>query len=853
MLNLFRYLPSSGRWLSIGLLLLLSLGIAERTAAAQPLISAGAVAGLKISEAKSLQQLGDLLTTLEVSAQRTLAAASPDYALQESLITAAGAAVSPLFELYQTSTRSTQNRQKSEALFVRNQALLHRILLHNQAVVRDYQENRLDEMANPTKFFQSAAWQSPQKLISLASYWLGWNGYYASLLMGPDAKVRKTMLEQAVTGFSRSFIDFKEDEITTKSLYGRGLVYMQLELFGRAAYDFKSVKEKVDRNDSLYLNCLYQEAVITHQLGKAPVARQLIQAIRENYLQAQIPAAIQLGIKKLEIQLIVDADGGAGETRSKVARLTKQAEQTPDEVISHFQRLRQVAASDADLFGEFYGYVRDHAAVLGGLSEEELTPVGILAIADGYFEQKDFARAGPLYQQLKSKNPVAIKQQADRVWLNLAFIENGRGNWDGVVNLLTGFTARFPRSAQLEGAAGLYYGAALAGHGQSASKTNYQTLVSASQNYVKHCQNCSGSSDAQFLLGQYYQNMGQSQQAVAAFARVGKESPSYFVAAFHVAAAHMNLLDAQARGEDIPARPTAASRAKNVGELLRQYRSTGRQNPAARPLQPNWALLSGRFELYGSSPDYESALAAVAGFENRFPGRAALLGEVLAVRAAAYQGLGNQAEFKWQIDRLGERSAGDQRAYTLLQNLADRLYSNTGAGEGGQSAVTRSAIICYRQLLSLSMANTEYQAYLPALNLRLGKLYRLAGRRPEAVTLYRQWLVQDRDSADALLGLAETYSEMGQWQAAIEIWRQLSDGLKSGSPEWFRARYQNAIAYQRLDRGDRACTIARMIRVLHPSLDTEVAEQFGAIEVETCPPGAGETIPANDSDSNNRH
>jgi len=263
-------------------LLLISVSTVPVNAAARPLTSVSAVEALNIDQAKSLQRLRSVVGTLEVSVTRALANKSPNYALQEALITGAGAVVSPLFARYQASPNS---RSTSEALFIRNQAMLNQILHHYQGVIRNYQENRLDGMDSPDRFFKSAAWQSPQKLISLASYWLGWNGYYASLLMAPEAAARKTMLQQAVTGFSRSFIDFQEDEITTRSLYGRGLVYGQLRQFGHAAYDFKSVREKVGRDDSLYLNCLYQEAVISHEMGKDKVAGKLLAAISENRWQ----------------------------------------------------------------------------------------------------------------------------------------------------------------------------------------------------------------------------------------------------------------------------------------------------------------------------------------------------------------------------------------------------------------------------------------------------------------------------------------------------------------------------------------------------------------------------------------
>ena len=384
----------------------LLLAFSSAIAAAQPLTSAAAVKALNSDQVRSLERANSVVSILEASVKRAVGVSKPNYKLQEALISSAGALVSPLFEL---AGKSGQSQRRGQALFIRNQALLNQMLQHHQRVIRNYQEHKLDQMDDPTQFFHSAAWQSPQKLISLSSYWLGWNGYYASLLMTAESAERKTMLQQAVTGFSRSFIDFQEDEITTRSLYGRGLVYGQLRLFGRAAYDFKSVREKVSRDDSLYLNCLYQEAVISHELGKDQVATKLLAAIQENYLQSDIPAPVRVGIKKLQTRMML---GNTTKTSSAMAAATEP--RRPADVIDEFNRLRQLAAGDPDLFGELYSYASEHAIELAELTYDQLSPAGVLAIADWHFDQQNFDRAAALYQPLKENRPRAISAQADR-------------------------------------------------------------------------------------------------------------------------------------------------------------------------------------------------------------------------------------------------------------------------------------------------------------------------------------------------------------------------------------------------------------------------------------------------------
>ena len=402
-----------------------------------------------------------------------------------------------------------------------------------------------------------------------------------------------------------------------------------------------------------------------------------------------------------------------------------------------------------------------------------------------------------------------------------------------MVALLRKFSATFPRSGQLDSAAAFYYRAAVASYRQSSSKRSYQTYISAAQNYVKNCRACVGVSDAQFSLGQYYQRQDQPARAFTAFSRVNSDSNHYFVAAHSVANAHVTLLEAHERGAELPAGPSAASRLAQVRKRVNQYRATGQQNAAARPLQPNWAVLMGRYYMLGSKPDPAAALAAVKDFESRFPDNNVLKPELLRIRAVAYQGLNQPDQFVTQVNQLGDMAAGNKQAYNALQRLAENLYARLDGEQSARNLLNATAM-AYQQLISVSTANSTYHVYLPGLYSHLGKVYRLSGQQVEAIKLYQQWLTADDESADALLAMAESYVEIKQWQQALQAWRRLTDGLQSGSEQWFNARYQTAVAHLQLKRSDRACTIATMVRVLHPDSQTEYGQKFADIESQNC-------------------
>ena len=836
-------------WAIAGLLLLCLLGDLR----AAPLTRVKSVEALNIEQIKSLPGMAKLMDQLAASMAATLSGKTPNYELQQALLAAAGGVVSPLFELYQGADQSAGTRQQVEQLYLDNRQLINRALQHNQAVIRDYQENHLDQMDNPAEFFQSAAWQGPQKTISIGSYWLGWNGYYASLVMGPELEIRKTILQEAVTAFSRSFIDFKEQQITTKSLYGRGLVYLQQAVYGRAAYDFKSVKEKVGREDPLYLNCLYQEAVISHQLGNQQVALSLLAAIKGNYLQSDIPAGVRLGIKKLQAQLLVAAGDEPTSGATKLASASKSAasekrgtKKTPAgrpsgraDVLKRFEKLKAVAHNDQELFAEFYDFSRDNADKLAELSFAVLTPVAALAVADWHFQRSEFVPAETLYRQLKAKNPRVVKAYADRVQLNLAYLDNRTGEYGQVVKGLKKFSSRYPQSPQLADAVALYYAAALAEYKESGSKADYRALIHATGDFVNNCKSCSGRDEAFFLLAQHHQKLGDMGPALKAYSRVSSHSSHYFVAAYYLASSHLSTVE---NGGPAVSKRQIKSAHKKLGKLLKQYVNGGKNSPAAASLQPNWALLIGRYQLFSQPPKFEQALAGLAGFEQDYPQAEDLLPQLLMVRAQANQKLNRPDQLVSQIAELAKIAASDKPAYQRLQTLADRFYRQLKLNRADGSALNLkqpnsalAAIQSYQHLIRLSQPGSGYGGYLLAMELRLGKLYRAVVSPEQAIGVYQQILTRAPQSADALFALAETHSEGQQWQSAIELWRRINAGLESGSDRWLQARYQTALALQGLERPDAACTITRMTQLLHPELgNLQLNDSFVAIEQSSC-------------------
>ncbi|MBV1914750.1 MAG: tetratricopeptide repeat protein [Pseudomonadales bacterium] len=867
--------------ISIALILLCNTN--QAIAAIKPLTSAAAVEQANIAEADSLAKIQSSLDRMLVSAKQTTTKPRPNFKLQEALITASGAAAGQIFLLYQSGQQSIDRRKLAEILLLENRDLLQHLLKHNEAVVRNYQEHELDKMADPVKFFESEQWQMPQQLISLASYWSGWNGYYASLLMSPDLPLRTTVLNESIEAFSRSFIDFAEDEITTKSLYGRGLVYKQLGTYGRAAYDFRSVKQRVGAEHPLYLSCLYQEALISYESGNITVAKAILKNIQSNYLQQDIPEFIRLGIKKLEAQFILDPDAETSRTAQIAATDSSQEARTKTnstntktssgqisgtefgkslsstEIQTRFLQLKAVAYNDPELFGEFYRYSKKHAAELGSLSYKELTPTAALALADNHFESEQFEAAQIIYQQLIDDKPEIIQSYADGVWLRSAHIYNQQKDWIAASDLLANFNQKFPDSNYSNQVTELFYSAAISQQRAEKTASNYQRYIQATRNYIEHCASCPRIDDAYYTMGRHYIRQKKRGAAIAAFAKVRPQSTHYFIASFHVANAQVSALERLEREGTIQ-NPEAMARFRSAKQILARYNNSGINDKAAAPIRPNWALLQARFYLLPIEPDYTAAITLLNNFDRLISAtpkkgnhaNAPLKQQAAVVRAIAYQRLGDKKLFKDAIVQLTQGASGKQRSsasnYEALQRLANRFYHESGITKANlastksgplptnkESQAADAARFIYQQLATISATRAAYKPHLFAVRFRLAELYRYNQQLPLALNLYLELVNEDPDSADALYALGQTYSRMEQWRNALETWRQMSDGLDAGSPYWFEARYQTAFSMQQLDRADKACSIAKMTRILHPDLDdTEFAALFRTIESESC-------------------
>jgi tetratricopeptide (TPR) repeat protein len=792
---------------------------------------------LDVDEMASLGELTAALDLLQRNLTHAINEGAPSYAFQQLVLTKSGDMLSRSVSLYEgpNSAKRTSNAE-AKALLLTNRAVIKEILSLNEAIIRDYQEYHLDELSDPAAFFASPAWQHPQQLISFASYWLGWNGYYTSLLLSGDDSLRKEVLEEAIDGFSRALIDFKKDSIATKSLFGRGLSYKQLEVYGRAAYDFELIKEKLPKSDPLYVRCLYEEAALSFETGNLRLASSQLKQIREDIPKAQSPEDVLLRLNRLEAKIFV------ARSDTEEAEMGTDPNARDELYRKTFGELKQLAAHKEGLAPELYRYVQTHASAFETLSYAELEPMGALAMGDAFFDREEYDKATPYYTKLYAEPPSMLPGRMDRVWFRLAYLSSKNEQWDRTTTFLEPFPERFPASPLAKEASSLFHVAAHAHYKRNPTPQAHAQYLASLHRYLRQCRGCPDRSEVHYQLGDHYRKEGMTQQAIDEFLKVGTDSASFAIAAVKILEFYLEQLESlQSAGEAQDER--SAELYQDANALQSRVRAFALARPTAstvRATAPYRALLQARLRLFAPHDACNDILTELSGFERRFPQRADLHQEAMGLRIVCYYQLRRSDEGEAEVQRLTRDRAIDPRRYASLQKLADRFYRQSQVTEGGEdraadSVSANAALALYRHLDAISRDNADYARFIDSIQLRIARIYVEKHRLAEAIGMYEQILQRNPRSADAMHALGLLYGETGQWQLALETWRRFSDGVQLGTHHWFVSRFETAKALERLGMLDRACTVAKMTLVLHPDLgDDELADEFVQIRSRTC-------------------
>ncbi len=785
----------------------------------------GAVKGLSVDKISSRRELEAALEVLSSYVQVGGTPETPGFAMQKMVLEKAGRCTGKIVTL-QHASAGALTQERARDLFNANRGIIKRLLVRSTEFIEDLQENRLDEMEDTAAFFASSAWQEPHYLISLASYWLSWNGYYASLLYSVDDALRKDLLEQAIEGFSRSVIDFKEQEIVVRSLFGRSLCYKEMQAFEKATVDINAVLGKIGRDNELYVRCRYEKALISFLAGKYEAVMTQLQEIAEDVDVRAIPRVMQKGLSALRVKTRLalleqhEARYGAAET---------------EKYLSALKELRELVRQSPDQAGELYRFVRDHGDIFIGRPFGELGPVGTLAVADACFKAGQYEKAALRYSYVCTAQNHLVRKRMDDIYFRLAFSHCRNEAWTKALAAFTTLFSSYPSSTFIGKAACLDYVAAARRYTEDPVQETYLRYIKAIKRYVKHCPDPEDASEAHFQLARYYQDRGNHKKALAEYALVGNDSPNYTEAVYRLLKEQIGDMERLARKGLRKTKKSRALYRQAVAKLneLQKLIKAHENGPYKTGLEAHAVLLQSRLHAFGPEGGFAKALSVLNGFEGRFTSvkdHRDLCRYAVSVRMECYQKLNRMQDAEKEVHRL---LADTHANWALLNECGSGFYHI--AKESLQKSETELAILIYGKLLPVALSKSVYGRYADAIMLRLADLYMINGQPDKALPLYTRLLETDPASADALYNIAQLYEEQQSWEDALATWRAFAKGLESGSHYWFDARCGTVRALGKLGMINNACNIITMTKVLHPELrDPEFKARFLMMEEELC-------------------
>jgi hypothetical protein len=808
-------------------------------------VPAGELSRLAIDKMASPAELINVLSTMHACFEGAQQSPQPSFELQKTVVTKSGECISRLVELSQIADLSQQSETEAyKSVLLRNGDLLRQMLTYNQTRVDEMLEEKLEQIQDKNAFFASPEWEQPQYLIAVASYWLGWNNYYASLLYQASDKERTHLLEEAVSGFTRTLPDLKEQELANRCMFGRALCFKEQKKYDKALQDIRSLMAKVPRGDLLYAQAGYENALISHLSGKNELAVKQIQELQAEDKPGVMPQQIKDQLKHLKTKIAL----GIAEKKT-AAQDAVHAKASYDEAV---RELKHIAEADAAQAGVLYRYVFDHAEHLSDRPEAELGSIGSLAIADWHFDRKEYEPAGGRYRRLYAAPDNFINGYLDGLCFRLAYCYSQKQQWQDALGCLETLFQKYPGSSFDGKAACLYHAVAAQAYQEQPSEGAYARYVKAAECYVKNCPDAQDKSEAHFQLGRYYQQRGRMQDALIQFKKVGSDSPHYPDTRHAVLLITVNQLQSDVEELEGLIRDGQGQSDK----ALKLYRASLKRaedcrKTFTRPQSPDddsvleayVTLLLARLYLHASEPSPRKALQQLRGFEETFAAQKqqeVLYDMARKLRLECYLQLGMLKEVEQEIALITAQGTVDEKTWALLNECADQYYTlakqdqaRTETGNSTRHAAT--SLTVYNGLADIAGKNPSYKNSYDSIRMRLAELYTMENQLPQAAAIYQEQLQREPNSGDGLYNLAGIYEKEEKWEDAYITWNKLARGLKPGSNSWFEARYRTAQALIRLGKPNDACDVIAVTRANYPDPGDEALEhKFMKLEDEFC-------------------
>lgn len=644
--------------------------------------------------------------------------------------------------------------------------------------IEDQQDKLRDQVVESEgeleQLFESDRWRQLEIQSLIVSYHLAWVRYQGAQFL-PDGPKKKGLLQKAVDGFS-AFTDIAGvPEISSESLYGRGLAYMDLGDWGKATTDLEEAAKEA--RTATRARSALAEVARRKSGGKAPEAPPQPAPDDPETLFGQLGDRLPK----------VPGDAAAEKDAATLARgLAARGAAWPD-------RIQTLVAEKLGNRTSYGLWLQAQLAI----DRNRCGDVAPLAAASANVE--DGGRA---------------KYRPEILFMEAGCKLNG-GKPQEAAELFGALAKEYPNGDRAREAA--YYRVRALDMVRAANASATPAFEEALTSYLQRFGKSDGAAEAHWLLGDLYRTRGDCAKAATELNQVPQGSP--FSARARLAALECRV---NALGPKTP----NADRAQLVADLDAFVKATpakgGDEALVAR------AALMGALAAAGTTPPaHETTLGLLADFEKRYPSQKELLPKAVEARLAAKVALGQLADATADLDAYLAAGGGTERSKTLAR-LGRDLAARTERGEPAEKA---QALALARKVYAAILQSGGAAAD----RITLADLELRGGDAATARRLYEEVLKAEPNSAEALRGAARAAAAAGDTDAALAYWRRVIDGSPTGATAWYEARVAQVTLLKDTNRKVEACQILRSSRGRATSAGgDQIAKRLQAMEPEVC-------------------
>lgn len=645
--------------------------------------------------------------------------------------------------------------------------------------------------------YESAAWKEHQQLAAQALYYLNWLHYRGALFY--EGQKRKSLLEEAATGFGEFATAGRDSAVVAESHLGRGLAYLELDKNDWAIADFQAASESKSAPPERVRKARLALAEAYIKAGRSADALKTSKAALDGAGPVDAPRA-KLTRARALLMAAASGSGDRAAYRTEASAL-----------------LAELQAGGGPWGGRANAIVRaglDNPKIWAGpKAKAEPPPPSEWDVTKQLVASGKFKEAIPRLERiLASTDDEDRKAQPEARYL-LGVAKFRTGDATGAIAVFDQVLATKDGASFRDDAAYLRFKANEAIYAASPTPERLPAYEQAIRALVTEFPKHKAVPEARFRLGEIRQRQEQCREAIAEYAQV-KGDPAFDVrAAFGSAQCSVRMLEQTPEGTqpDPAVRRQADAALDRFWTEVRGHETAAFGDAPVTDMMGQASLMRAYLAALTDPPDYAQALTWLAGFEEKYPKLADQEPQVVKLRLAALARLGRLPE----ADTEASRPAAASLDPAFLDDLATRFLTTAArldaSGKRDEAAAGKRAAL---RLTEYALASKDAGNLNPVVRRRLrstaAALYEEGGQRDRALALYREVLVSEPEVVSARAGAARILEAEGKPAEALALWDAILT-TQAGKPGWLEAHYQSARLSIATGDAARGCTLLKEV------------------------------------------